>query len=143
MARFVLVHGAFTGGWIWGPLAEQLRSAGHTVEVFDLPGLGDDATLPQDVTLDSCAARLGEVLTASAEPAIIVGNSMGGVIATQAAARHPDSVAALVYATAFVPRDGQSLLDLTRLPEGSEDQVQANIVIEPPVATMPAAAMRC
>ena len=138
MARFVLVHGAFTGAWIWGPLAEQLRSAGHTVEAFDLPGLGDDATPPQDVTLDSCAARLGEVLTANAEPAILVGNSMGGVIATQAAARHPGSVAALVYATAFVPRDGQSLLDLTRLPEGAEDQVQANIIIEPPVATMPA-----
>ena len=134
MARFVLVHGAFTGAWIWGPLAERLRSAGHAVEVFDLPGLGDDATLPEDVTLDSCAARLGEVLTAGAEPAILVGNSMGGVIATQAAARYPDSVAALIYATAFVPRDGQSLLDLTRLPEGAEDQVQANIVIEPPWA---------
>jgi len=142
MARFVLVHGAFTGAWIWGPLAERLRSAGHAVEAFDLPGLGDDTTPPQDVTLDSCAARLGEVLTAGAEPAIIVGNSMGGVIATQAAARYPESVAALVYATAFVPRDGQSLLDLTRLPEGAEDQVQANIIIEPPVATMPAAASR-
>jgi len=142
MARFVLVHGAFTGAWIWGPLAERLRSAGHAVEAFDLPGLGDDTTLPQDVTLDSCAARLGEALAAAAEPAIIVGNSMGGVIATQAAARHPDRVAALVYATAFVPRDGQSLLDLTRLPEGAEDQVQANIIIEPPVATMPAAASR-
>jgi len=142
MARFVLVHGAFTGAWIWGPLAERLRSAGHAVEVFDLPGLGDDATPPQDVTLDLCAARLGEVLTASAEPAILVGNSMGGVIATQAAARYPDSVAALIYATAFVPRDGQSLLDLTRLPEGAEDQVQANIIIEPPLATMPVAASR-
>jgi pimeloyl-ACP methyl ester carboxylesterase len=142
MARFVLVHGAFTGGWIWGPLAEQLRAAGHAVDLFDLPGLGDDVTPPEDVTLDSCAACLGAVLTASAEPAILVGNSMGGVIATQAAARHPDRVAALVYATAFVPRDGQCLLDLTRLPEGAEDQVQANIVIEPPVATMPAAASR-
>ena len=73
---------------------------------------------------------------------IVAGNSMGGVIATQAAARNPDTVAALVYATAFVPRDGQSLLDLTRLPEGAEDQVQANIVIAPPVATMPASASR-
>lgn len=85
MARFILVHGAFTGAWIWGPLAERLRSVGHTVEAFDLPGLGDDATPPQDVTLDSCAAHLGEVLTAKAEPAILVGNSMDGVIATQAA----------------------------------------------------------
>jgi len=142
MARFVLVHGAFTGAWIWEPLAKQLRAAGHTVEAADLPGLGDDATPPQDVTLELCAARLGEVLIANAEPAILVGNSMGGVIATQAAVRHPDAVAALVYATAFVPRDGQSLLDLTRLPEGAEDQVQANIVIAPPLATMPAAASR-
>ncbi len=53
-------------------------------------------------------------------------------------------VAALVYATAFLPKDGQSLLDLTKLPEGAGDQVQANIIIEgdPPVATMPAAASR-
>jgi len=142
VARFVLVHGAFTGAWIWAPLAERLRAVGHTVEAFDLPGLGDDATPPENVSLDSCAARLGEVLATSAEPAIIASNSMGGVIAIQAAARHPQRVAALVYITAFVPRDGQSLLDLTHLPEGADDQVQANIVIEPPVATMPPAASR-
>jgi pimeloyl-ACP methyl ester carboxylesterase len=141
-ARFVLVHGAFQGAWIWAPLAERLRAAGYTVEVFDLPGLGNDATLPGEVSLDSCAARLGDVLATSVEPAIVAGNSMGGVIATQAAARYPERVAALVYVTAFVPRDGQSLLDLTRLPEGADDQVQANIIIEPPVATMPAAASR-
>jgi pimeloyl-ACP methyl ester carboxylesterase len=140
VARFVLVHGAFTGAWIWSPLAKRLRAAGHTVEVFDLPGLGDDVTPPADVSLDSCAGRLAEVLATSVEPAIVAGNSMGGVIATQAAARYPQRVAALVYVTAFVPRDGQSLLDLTHLPEGADDQVQANIVIEPPVATMPAAA---
>ena len=142
MARFVLVHGAFAGAWIWGPLATRLRAAGHTVDVFDLPGLGDDATPPGDVSLDSCAARLGEVLATSVEPAIVAGNSMGGVIATQAAARYPQRVAALVYVAAFVPRDGQSLLDLTQLPEGADDQVQANITIEPPVATMSAAASR-
>src|SRR5262249_37091775 len=65
-------------------------------------------------------------------------------IATQGAARCPERVAALVYVAAFVPKDGQSLLDLTKLPEGADDQVQANIVIEgePPVAVMPAAASR-
>jgi hypothetical protein len=49
-----------------------------------------------------------------------------------------------VYVAAFIPKHGQSLLDLTKLPEGAGDQVQANIVIEgePPVATMPAAASR-
>ena len=142
MARFVLVHGAFSGAWIWAPLMERLQAAGHSVEAFDLPGLGDDHTPVSEVTLDACAARLCEVLATSSEPAIVVGNSMGGIIATQGAARCPERVAALVYVAAFMPKDGQSLLDLTKLPEGAGDQVQANLVVEgePPVATMPAAA---
>ncbi len=142
MARFVLVHGAFTGGWIWEPLAKELRAAGHTVETFDLPGLGEDQTPPADVTLDLCVQRLVEVLGARPEPAIVAGNSMGGVIATQGAVLARARVAALVYVTAFIPKDGQSLLDLTKLPEGATDQVQANVIIEPPVATMPAEASK-
>src|SRR5262245_30973335 len=144
MARFVLVHGAFSGAWIWGPLMDRLRAAGHSAEAFDLPGLGNDRTPASEVTLDACATRLCEVLARNAEPAIVVGNSMGGIIATQGAARCPERVAALVYVAAFVPQNGQSLLDLTKLPEGAGDQVQANIAIDgdPPVATMPAEASR-
>jgi pimeloyl-ACP methyl ester carboxylesterase len=138
------VHGAFAGAWIWQPLINRLKAAGHSAEAFDLPGMGDDHTPVTDITLDSCAARLCEVLARSPEPAIVVGNSMGGIIATQGAARCKGRVAGLVYAAAFVPKDGQSLLDLTKLPEGADDQVQANIVIEgePPVAIMPTAASR-
>lgn len=142
MARFVLVHGAFTGGWIWEPLAKKLRAAGHTVETFDLPGLGADQTPPHDVTLDLCVQRLIDVLAARPEPAIVAANSMGGIIATQGAALAPARVAALVYVTAFIPTHGQSLLDLTKLPEGATDQVQANVVIEPPVGIMPGEASR-
>jgi len=92
-----------------------------------------------EVTLDACAERLCDLLRARDEPAIVVPNSMGGVITTQAAARCPERVAAIVYVAAFVPEDGESLLDLTRLPEGADDQVQANVIVEgePPVATMP------
>lgn len=141
MARFVLVHGAFAGAWIWGLLVNRLQADGHTAEAFDLPGLGDDRTPVRDVTLDACADRLCEVLATTSEPAVVVGNSMGGVIATQGAARCPERVAALVYVAAFWPKNGQSLLDLTKR---ANDQVQANIMIEgdPPVAIMPAAASR-
>ena len=142
MARFVLVHGAFSGAWIWEPLAMELRDAGHTVDTFDLPGLGDDLTPPAEVTLESCARRLVEVLESRPEPAIVAGNSMGGIIATQGAALARARVVALVYATAFMPKDGQTLLELAQLPEGATDQVQANLVVEPPVATMPAEASK-
>jgi hypothetical protein len=57
---------------------------------------------------------------------------------TQAAANCPEHVASLVFVCAFMPSNGQSLLDLTHLPEGAGDKIQANIVIEgdPPVAVL-------
>jgi len=144
MARFVLVHGAFCGSWVWGPLKQRLNIMDHSVEAFDLPGLGEDHTPVREITLDAYAARLCEVLASRPEPAIVVGHSMGGIVATHGAARCPERIAALVYVAAFLPKPGQSLLDLTKLPEGAGDQVQANIVIEgePPVAIMPVAASR-
>lgn len=139
MARFVMVHGAFCGGWIWGPVTEPLEASGHTVEALDLPGSGEDPTPVAEVTLDAYADRVCEVLGANPEPAVLVGHSMGGMACTQAAARCPERVASMIYVAAFLPQDGQSLLALTQLPEGEGDQVQANIVVDgdPPLATMP------
>lgn len=144
MTRFLLVHGAFAGGWVWEPLKEALEAAGHTVEAPDLPGSGDDPTPIPEVTLSAYADRICAVLAERPEPAVLVPNSMGGVVATQAAARCPERVAAIVYVAAFVPGDGESLIALTQLPEGEGDQVQANMVVEgdPPVATMPGEAAR-
>jgi pimeloyl-ACP methyl ester carboxylesterase len=53
-----LVHGGFSGAWIWLPLMDSLRAAGHLVEAFDLPGMGDDHTSASEVSLDSYAGRV-------------------------------------------------------------------------------------
>ncbi len=138
MARVVLVHGAFAGAWCWEPVTVPLEAAGHTVEAFDLPGSGEDRTQLEGVTLESCAERVCSVLAQRPEPAFLVGHSMGGAIVTQAAAYCPERIAALIFVCAFMPADGQSLLDLTQLPEGKDDMIQANLVIEgdPPVAVL-------
>jgi pimeloyl-ACP methyl ester carboxylesterase len=142
MARFVLVHGAFHGAWCWEPLAAELRSAGHDVDAIDLPGSGHDTTPVANVTLDSYANRICQALGDRPGRAVLVGHSMAGVAITQAAERCADRIAQLVYVAAFLPHDGQSLVDLAGLPEGADDQVQANMVVEgePPVATMPSSA---
>ena len=140
MARFVLVHGAFGGAWCWEPVIGPLEAAGHTVDALDLPGGGEDRTPVEGITLASCADRVCEVLESRSEPAILVGYSMGGVVITQAASNCPDHVASLVFVAAFMPANGQSLLDMTHLPEAEGDLIQANVVIEgePPVAVLSA-----
>ena len=143
MARMVLVHGAFSGAWCWEPVVPGLKAVGHTVETFDLPGQGGDRTPVADVSLDRYAQRTCEVL-AGGEPAVLVGHSMGGMVVTQAASRTPGHVKALIYLAAFLPQDGESLLDLTRFPEAAGDMIQANLKLagNPPVATMPNEAAR-
>ena len=137
MARIVLVHGAFGGAWCWDRVTGPLERAGHTVETLDLPGAGDDDTPVEGVTLEACATRVWDVLDRGG-PAMLVGHSMGGVVITQAAGRRPELVDSLVFVCAFMPRNGQSLLDLTRLPEGAGDMIQANVEItgDPPVARL-------
>ena len=137
--RFVLVHGAFVGGWIWGPLAERLEELGHTAEAPDLPGAGDDPTPVEEVTLGTYAERICDLLDASDEPSILVANSMGGIVISEAAARRHDRVKGLVYVAAFVPGDGQSLVDLTSMPEGADDLVQRTVIVQgdPPIGSLP------
>lgn len=144
MARFVLIHGAFGGGWIWGPLAERLEAAGHEVEAPDLPGQGDDDTPVAEVNLGRYAEAICEVLDRSEESSILVANSMGGMVMTEAAARRPSKVTRLIYVAAFMPADGQSLMALTELPEGADDLIQATVEVsgEPPIATLPESTLR-
>jgi pimeloyl-ACP methyl ester carboxylesterase len=138
VARFVLVHGAFGGAWVWEPVVSELEAAGHRVEAPDLPGSGDDRTPVEEITLDAYAERIRSVLASDPEPAVLVGHSMGGVAITQAAGVARKRIALLVYVSAFMPADGQSLIELTQLPEGEGDQVQANMTVEgdPPVASL-------
>jgi len=102
-----------------------------------MPGLHGSRPVAE-VTLDSYAERICRTLAESA-PAVLVGQSMGGISVTHAAARCPEDVAMLVYIAAFAPLDGQSLMDLVAYPEAADDQVQAHMVVEgdPPVAVLP------
>lgn len=144
MTHFVLVHGAFHGAWCWEKVAAGLRRLGHTVTAPDLPGAGEDPTPLERVDLELATARVVEAVEATPEPVVLVGHSMGGVVITQAAAQVPERVSRLVYLAAFRPLDGESLLDLTALPEGAGDGVQANITVdgEPPIATFDLAQAR-
>lgn len=110
MSRFVLVHGAWHGAWCWYKVLPQLERAGHRVTAIDLPSLGKDRAPLAAATLERYADTVCEALAAESEPAILVGHSMGGIAISQAAERHPERIKRLVYLTAFLLRDGETLM---------------------------------
>jgi pimeloyl-ACP methyl ester carboxylesterase len=112
VAEFVLVHGAWHGGWCWSPVVDALSEAGHRATAPDLPGHGDDPTPVESVTLEDYTARIRAVCEEHAAPVVLVGHSMGGAVITRVAELVPDRVAALVYLAAFLPAPGQSILAL-------------------------------
>jgi pimeloyl-ACP methyl ester carboxylesterase len=110
MTTFVLIHGAWHGGWCWEKLAPLLEARGHRVVAPDLPGHGADRTPLAQITLDAYAERVRETVAAQPEPVVLVGHSMGGVVITAGAELIPERVRTLVYLTAFLVGPGESLL---------------------------------
>jgi pimeloyl-ACP methyl ester carboxylesterase len=114
LATLVLVHGGWTGGWRWRPVVGPLRSAGHEVFVPTLTGLGERVHLARpDVDLDTHVLDVVNLLVAEdLHEVVLIGHSYGGMVITGVAEWVPERIARLIYLDAFVPSDGESLLDL-------------------------------
>lgn len=115
MADYVLVHGAWGGGWAWEPLAEKLRESGHRALVVQLKGLGSRrAELAPGICLtDHVNDVLQQIENAGFDRFILTGHSYGGMVITGAATKLGGKIDAIVYVDAFLPSDGQSLWDIT------------------------------
>ena len=114
MSTFLLVHGAWHGGWCWEKVVPLLKEAGHEVVVVDLPGHGSDDTPVAEVTLGRYAERVSEALDGQTEPVVLVGHSMGGLVISEAAERRPEKIGLLVYLTGFLLPNGGTLLDMAQ-----------------------------
>ena len=114
MATFVLVHGAWSGGWCYGRVADMLRAEGHRVFTPTLTGQGERShLLTGAVNLSTHIADVAGVFAnEELDGAVLAGHSYGGMVITGVADRMSEKIAALVYLDAFLPEDGQSLFDL-------------------------------
>jgi pimeloyl-ACP methyl ester carboxylesterase len=115
VTTIVLVHGAWLGGWSWQRVRPLLTEAGCDVFTPTLTGLGDRAHLIEvGIDLDLHIQDIVALLECEdLRDVILVGHSYGGMVITGVADRIPRRLAELVYLDAFVPADGQSLLDLS------------------------------
>jgi pimeloyl-ACP methyl ester carboxylesterase len=128
-ATYVLVHPAWHGGWCWKKVVPLLRAQGHDVHTPTLTGLGERSHLASpDIGLETHIQDIVHVLKyEDLGRVILVGHSSSGAVITGVADRVPEQLAHVVYLDAFMPDDGQSLMDL--IPpdrrQGMEQRVQA------------------
>lgn len=117
MATFVLVHGAWHGGWCWQKAIPFLENAGHEVYAPTLTGLAERASeLSPDVGLDTHIQDVVSLLEEkNLHGVILVGHSYGGMVITGVVDAVPERIAHLVYMDTFVPRDGESMTDVSPL----------------------------
>jgi pimeloyl-ACP methyl ester carboxylesterase len=130
MTTFVLIHGAWHGGWCWDLVGRELKMRDHRVIAPDLPGLGHDKTPLQELTLARWADHVANIIRHSDEPVVLVGHSRGGVVISEVAERIPGRIAKLVYLAAFLVPGGKTLTDMLFL-EAARDVARDAMVMQP------------
>jgi pimeloyl-ACP methyl ester carboxylesterase len=127
VGTYVLIHGAWHASWCWDKIVPLLEKQGHKAVAPDLPGHGTDKSPVSEISLQAYVDRVVKILDAQSEPVVLVGHSMGGIVISQAAEYCPEMVKVLVYLSAFLLRDGESLLQIAQ--EDEDALVLPNLVM--------------
>lgn len=114
MATFILVHGAWHGGWCFEKITPLLQAGGHRVFAPDLPGHGEDHTPIAQVTLGRYVQALCDLIDTLDTQVILVGHSMGGIVISQVAEYRSEKIQKLIYLAAFMPKNNDSVLSLVQ-----------------------------
>jgi pimeloyl-ACP methyl ester carboxylesterase len=135
MATFVLVHGAWHGAWCWQRVARLLRTDGHEVFTPTLTGVGERShLLNPSINIDIHILDIvNEMKWQELRSVVLVGHSYGGMVVSGVAEKMEQAIASLVMLDAFMPEDGQSVLDI--IPPEMREVVQ--VAIRSGATTMP------
>ncbi|WP_437568406.1 alpha/beta fold hydrolase [Sorangium sp. So ce542] len=122
---YVLVHGAWHGGWCYRRVAAPLRARGHEVFTPTLTGLGERShLLGGGVNLSTHIADIVNLLRwEELTDVVLCGHSYAGMVLTGVTGLVPDRIRSLVYVDAYLPEEGQNMLDM--VPEIFQKSFQA------------------
>ena len=126
MTTFVLVHGAWHGGWCYKRVARLLRQAGHEVYTPTLTGLGERAHLMgRTIDLSTHIQDIVSVIRCEElSDVVLCGHSYGGMVIAGVAEQIAAKIRSLVYLDAFVPENGKSVFDY--LPAEQSEQMRTD-----------------
>jgi pimeloyl-ACP methyl ester carboxylesterase len=114
MATYVLIHGAYQGGWIWKPVATRLRAAGHLVHAPTLDGCAERQHLARPgITVGTHAREIAELLFyEDLRDAVLVGTSSGGMVLQRAAELGRERVGRVIFVDALALMPGERVDDI-------------------------------
>ena len=118
MTTFVLIHGAYQGGWIWNPVAEQLRAKGHVVLAPTLDGCAErKGQLRAGINTETHSDEIAGLLFYNdLKDVVLAGTSTGGMVMARVAELARERVARVVFADALALLDGEALPDIVKRP---------------------------
>jgi pimeloyl-ACP methyl ester carboxylesterase len=119
MATFVLVPGAWLGGWVWKKITPKIEDKGHQVYAITLTGMGERVHLvSKEIGMETAIQDVLNVIKYNdLDDFVLVGHSFAGKIVAAVADRVPENVKTLLYLDAFRPQK-------LRAPQGSFDPVE-------------------
>ena len=112
---FVLVHGAWHGGWCWRRVSDLLERQGHKVFAPTLTGLGERSHLMRaGINVSTHVTDVVNVLEwEGLSDVVLCGHSYGGLVVSGVAEQSASAIGSIVFLDAFVPENGDSMADLT------------------------------
>ena len=122
MATYVLVHGAYQGGWIWNPVAARLRAAGHEVHAPTLDGCAERSHLVRPgITVGTHGREIAQLLFyKDLKDVVLVGTSSGGMVVQKAAELGRDRIARVVFVDALALMPGEEVDKIVKRPAANE-----------------------
>jgi pimeloyl-ACP methyl ester carboxylesterase len=126
MSTFMLIHGAWHSSWCWQKVVPLLENQGHAVISPDLPGHGSSDN-PDSISLGTYTRFVVDLIREQAEPVILVGHSMSGIVISQVAEQIPGKIRRMVYLSAYLLQDGQTMFEMAK--KDSEGLVFTNLEV--------------
>jgi pimeloyl-ACP methyl ester carboxylesterase len=116
VATYVLIHGAYQGGWVWGRVAARLRDAGHLVYAPTLDGCAERAAAVRPgITVAAHGDELARMLFfEDLRDVVLVGTSSGGMVVCQAAEHARERIARLAFVDALALFPGERVADIVK-----------------------------
>jgi pimeloyl-ACP methyl ester carboxylesterase len=118
MATFVLVHGAYQGGWIWKPVVARLRAAGHVAYAPTLDGCAERKhQVRSGITVATHAQEIAEFLVyEDLRDVVLVGTSSGGMVVVKAAEQARERLARVAFVDALALLPGERVDAIVKRP---------------------------